>query len=80
MMRFSSQVRGAMIDDGVGSSLKARFRSRRLDVHVEVRTRCAIRFGGWSLGKVRIRVLCDGVLKSVQGGETPKCKINLLKW
>ncbi|KAJ8621646.1 hypothetical protein MRB53_030175 [Persea americana] len=80
VMKFSSQVKEALIDDGVGSSLRARARSRRLDVHVEVRTRFGVRLGNWSLGKVGIRVLCGGTLKRLQGGERPQCKINLLKW
>eukprot|EP00262_Sarcandra_glabra_P010569 TRINITY_DN25871_c0_g1_i1.p1 TRINITY_DN25871_c0_g1~~TRINITY_DN25871_c0_g1_i1.p1 ORF type:complete len:264 (-),score=10.77 TRINITY_DN25871_c0_g1_i1:289-1080(-) len=81
MLRFSTRVKKVMIDDDVGKRLKARFLSKELRVYVEVRSRFGVRVGKWKVRKVGIRVLCGKVsLKKLEGGDMPKCRINLLKW
>lgn len=82
VVRFSASAKGVMVDDAVGSRLKARFRSKEIRLGVEVRTKLGISVGGKSTWKVPIRVLCEVVsLKQVDGGRTlPKCRINLLRW
>lgn len=80
MMRFVGLVKGAIIDDGVGSSLKARYGNKDINVHVEVRTRLGIRLGRWHVGRFGIRFSCAGVVKKLEGGVKPKCKIDFLKW
>ncbi|XP_026661949.2 uncharacterized protein LOC103710857 [Phoenix dactylifera] len=82
VVRFSARAKGVMVDDAVGSRLKARFRSKEIRFGVEVRTKLGVRVGGKTTGKVPIRVLCQAVsLRQVDGGRTsPKCHINLLRW
>lgn len=69
------------VADGVGPRLKSGFKSKSLAVKVEVRTRVGIKVEGWRVGAVSVNVKCGGTsLKSLQGGDMPKCTINLLKW
>nr|XP_010915712.2 NDR1/HIN1-like protein 6 [Elaeis guineensis] len=82
VVRFLASAKGVMVDDAVGSRLKARFRNKEIRFAVEVRTKLGFRVAGKTTGKVPIRVLCGAVsLRQVEGGRLlPRCRINLLRW
>ncbi|MQL94764.1 hypothetical protein Taro_027426, partial [Colocasia esculenta] len=81
VLRFEARAKGVMVDDGLGARLAVRLRSKTLRLAVEVRTRVALAVGGKRTGKVPVRVVCGGLpLKQLDGGASPKCTINVLKW
>ncbi|XP_043716482.1 NDR1/HIN1-like protein 6 [Telopea speciosissima] len=80
-LKFATQVKHALIDDGEGLKLKAQFRSKSMLVRVEVRTRFGVGVEKLTLGKLAVNVLCGGVtLKDLSAGNTPQCTVNLFKW
>ncbi|KAM7277347.1 hypothetical protein ACFE04_019213 [Oxalis oulophora] len=80
-LRVVSKVSGLAVDDGVGSRLKARYRTKALIINVDVKTTVAVGLYSYLLGSVPIEIQCGGVtLKRLQSGEMPKCTINFLRW
>ncbi|XP_042480466.1 NDR1/HIN1-like protein 6 [Macadamia integrifolia] len=80
-LKFGTQVKHLLIDDGEGLKLKGQFRSKSMVIRVEVRTRFGIGVEKLTLGKLAVNVLCgDVTLKQLSAGNTPKCTVNLFKW
>ncbi|OVA01903.1 Late embryogenesis abundant protein [Macleaya cordata] len=81
ILKFETNVKKLLIDDESGRRLKDRIRSKMMVVNVEVRTRVGVGLEKWKLGKMAVVVMCEDVrVKQVEGGDTPKCAINLFKW
>ncbi|XP_031390087.1 NDR1/HIN1-like protein 6 [Punica granatum] len=80
-LNVETEGKKLQVADGVGPRLKSGFKNRGLAVKVDVRTRVGVKVEGWKIGMVGVNVRCgDTSLKGLQGGEMPKCAINLLKW
>lgn len=81
VLRWTVQKKNELVEDAVGAKLKARYRSRAMVVSVEVRTRVKLGVGGCIIGTMGMRISCgDVTLKRLDGGDMPKCTINVLKW
>ncbi|XP_010055051.1 NDR1/HIN1-like protein 6 isoform X1 [Eucalyptus grandis] len=80
-LKVTTEVRDELVEDGAGAELRSGYRSKSLVVKVKVRTSVGAIIQGWKVGRVRVNVECGEVaMKEVEGGEMPKCKINLLRW
>ncbi|EOX95792.1 Late embryogenesis abundant hydroxyproline-rich glycoprotein family, putative [Theobroma cacao] len=80
-LKVETKVINKLVDDGVGTRLQARYRSKSLRVSVEARTKIGLGVAGLKIGMVGVTVKCDGIaLKRLDGGDMPKCVINMLKW
>lgn len=81
ILPFEMTTDNMLIDDDTGRRLKDRIRNKMMVVNLEVRTSIGIGLEKIKLGKMAVTVICEHVnIKQVDGGETPKCTINLLKW
>jgi hypothetical protein len=80
-LKVESKVSGVAVDDGVGSRLKARYRTKKLIVNVYVKTRFGLGLDNIKIGSVPVTVQCGGVtLKRLNTGKMLKCTINFLRW
>ncbi|XP_010251538.1 PREDICTED: uncharacterized protein LOC104593414 [Nelumbo nucifera] len=81
VLKFGTQVKHMLIDDGDGTKLKAGFQSKQLVIFVEVRTKVGLGVQRWRMGMLSVKVLCGDVsLKKLEDGAMPRCDVNLLKW
>ena len=81
VLKWTVQEKNVLVADEVGAKLKARYRSRGLVVSAEVRTKIRLGVGGWRIGTVGMHISCGDVsLKQLDGGDMPKCTVNVLKW
>ena len=81
VVKWTVHEKNVLVADEVGAKLKARYRSRAMVVSVVVRTRVSLGVGGWRIGTVGMHISCgDVALKKLDGGDMPKCTVNVLKW
>lgn len=80
-LRVETKASNKLVVDEVGNKLRARYRSKSLPVNVEARTKVGVGVAGLKIGMVGVTVKCDGMSKKqLDGGDMPKCVINMLKW
>ncbi|MBA0589700.1 hypothetical protein Gorai_018435, partial [Gossypium raimondii] len=79
-LRVETIASNKLVVDEVGNKLRARYRSKSLPVNVEARTKVGVGVAGLKIGMVGVTVKCDGMSKKqLDGGDMPKCVINMLK-
>ncbi|TYI50802.1 hypothetical protein E1A91_D12G128200v1 [Gossypium mustelinum] len=80
-LKVETKVSNTLVDDWVGKRLRSRYRNKILAVKVEARTKVGVSVTGLKVGKVAVTVKCDGItMKELDGGDMPKCVIDMLKW
>ncbi|XWS46178.1 hypothetical protein CRYUN_Cryun14cG0042400 [Craigia yunnanensis] len=80
-LKVETKASYKLVVDGVGSRLLTRYRSKTLLVNLEARTKVGLGVAGLKIGMVGVTVKCDGItMKQLDGGDMPKCVINILKW
>ncbi|KAE8723284.1 3'-5'-exoribonuclease family protein isoform 1 [Hibiscus syriacus] len=80
-LKVETKASNMLVADDVGNRLRNGHRSKRLPVNVEARTKVGLGLAGLKIGKVAVTVKCDGItMRHLDGGDMPKCVINMLKW
>ncbi|KAK8570397.1 hypothetical protein V6N13_003080 [Hibiscus sabdariffa] len=80
-LKVETKASNMLVADDVGNRLRTGHRSKTLAVNVEARTKLGLGVAGMKIGRVAVTVKCDGItMKQLDGGDMPKCVINMLKW
>ncbi|KAE8703656.1 3'-5'-exoribonuclease family protein isoform 1 [Hibiscus syriacus] len=80
-LKVETKASNMLVADDVGNRLQTGHRIKMLPVNVEARTKIGLGVAGLKIGKMAVAVKCDGItVKHLDGGDMPRCVINMLKW
>ncbi|KAG6749590.1 hypothetical protein POTOM_046648 [Populus tomentosa] len=80
-LKTVTKVNNELIEDRIGSKILHQFKSKKLKVKMNVKTRVGIGAAGMKTGLLGAEVFCGGVtLKETESGEMPRCVMKILQW
>lgn len=80
-LKTVTKVNNELIEDRIGSKILHQFKSKKLKVKMNVKTRVGIGVAGMKTGLLGAEVFCGGVtLKETESGEMPRCVMKILQW
>lgn len=80
-LKTVTNVNNELIEDRIGSKILHQFKSKKLKVKMNVKTRVGIGVAGMKTGLLGAEVFCGGVtLKETESGEMPRCVMKILQW